>query len=163
MRVPVNGNAWIKGIILDKFSVLSFWRSDLDPLLGCCIEFCELMSKTFKNELSLLIKKYKMLLLGCAVCLYDFVRMLQGVVWRADWCFYELDDALFTAWLLLLYYLSSGYVFNPDDYVSGLSPSYAIYRVTIIAVIINHDVCYSIETVERNSKHNWLLLCENWT
>ena len=56
-----------------------------------------------------------------------FCKDAPGVGWRAGWCFYELDDTLFKTWLLLLlYYLSSGYVFNPDNYVPELSPIYTI-------------------------------------
>ena len=53
----------------------------------------------------------------------SFMRNAPGVGWRAGWRFYELDKALFKTWLLLLYCLSSGYVFNPNDCVFGLSSS----------------------------------------
>ena len=46
-----------------------------------------------------------------------------GVGWRAGWRFYGLDKALFKTWLLLLFCLSSWYVFNPKDCVFGLSSS----------------------------------------
>ena len=68
-----------------------------------------------------------------------------GVDWMAGWRFYELDEALFKTWLLLLYYLPSGYVFNHLSLMNDhrYDEALALGRVPIACLFLSKKTSFA--------------------